>query len=108
MMASRRTWASEISKEQAKTVGANIRSLRKRKGWSQRQLGRLMGWATPSTVCAAEGHRDGRQRGFTLAEVRRLADIFDCEPWLLTTRCANCDGRPPSGFTCGSCGAPGA
>jgi DNA-binding transcriptional MerR regulator len=30
-----------------------------------------MGWPNASTVCAAEGHRNGRQRGFTTGEVRQ-------------------------------------
>ena len=51
-----------------------------------------MGWPAPSTVCAAEGHRDGRQRGFTIDEVQRLAAIFGCKPRQLMTRCANCVG----------------
>ena len=64
-----------------------------------------MGWPTTSTVCAAEGRRDGRQRGFTPDEVERLADIFGVSAGQLTTHCANCDGHPPAGFTCLTCGA---
>jgi transcriptional regulator with XRE-family HTH domain len=107
-MAGRRPHAGEIPRAQAEVVGANIRVLRQRNGWSQKHLGQLMGWPTPSTVCAAEGHRDGRQRGFTADEVQRLANIFRREPWQLTTRCANRDGHPPPGFTCKTCRAPGA
>jgi transcriptional regulator with XRE-family HTH domain len=106
-MTGRRPRAREIPRAQAEVVGANIRVLRQRKGWSQAQLGQLMGWGTPSTVCAAEGHRDGRQRGFTADEVQRLAGIFGRAPWQLTTRCANCDAHPPTGFTCETCGARG-
>ena len=85
--------------------GANIRVLRQRNGWTQAKLGALMGWRSNSTVCAAEGHRGGRQRGFTPDEVQRLAGIFGLEPWQLTTRCANCEGHPPTGFACLTCGA---
>lgn len=106
-MAGRRPRAREIPRAHAEVVGANIRVLRQRKGWSQAQLGQLMGWSTASTVCAAEGRRSGRQRGFTDDEVQRLAGIFGREPWQLTTRCANCDGHPPTGFTCETCGARG-
>jgi transcriptional regulator with XRE-family HTH domain len=106
-MAGRRTRAEQIPRAQAEVVGSNIRALRRRSGWSQAQLGRLMGWPTPSTVCAAEGHRDGRQRSFTLDEVQRLATIFSLKPRQLMTRCANCDGQPPPGFTCQSCGSAG-
>jgi hypothetical protein len=39
-----------------------------------------MGWPTSATVCAAEGHRGGRQRGFTAKEVKQLARIFGVSP----------------------------
>ena len=64
-----------------------------------------MGWPTTSTVCAAEGRRDGRQRGFTAEEVEQLATIFGAPPSQLTTQCANCAGHPPAGFACLTCGA---
>jgi hypothetical protein len=101
----RRPRAGEIPPEQSAVVGANIRALRQRRGWSQGMLGELMGWPTTATVCAAEGHRDGRRRGFTSEEVRRLAVIFDVSAWQLTTRCANCGGHPPTGFACLTCGS---
>ena len=69
------------------------------------ELGELMGWPATATVCAAEGYRDGRQRGFTAKEVKRLAVIFGVSAWQLTTRCANCDGHPPAGFACLTFGA---
>jgi hypothetical protein len=56
-------------------------------------------------VCAAEGHRSHRQRGFTAGEVEQLAAIFGISPSQLTTRCANCGGHPPTGFACLACGA---
>jgi hypothetical protein len=56
-------------------------------------------------VCAAEGHRSRRQRGFTGAEVKGLARIFGVTPQQLTTQCANCDGHPPAGYACLTCGA---
>ena len=76
VMGGRRRRVDEIPAEQFAIVGANIRTLRLRKGWTQAKLGELMGWPTTSTVCAAEGHRDGRQRGFTAEEVQQLAAIF--------------------------------
>jgi transcriptional regulator with XRE-family HTH domain len=95
--------ASHLPERQAVIVGANIRLLRQRKGWNQAKLGELMGWHSESTVCAAEGRRGGRQRGFTAAEVERLAAIFGVPPRQLTTRCANCGGNPPAGFACLAC-----
>ncbi len=59
-MGGRRPRPGEIPLEQSSVVGANIRVLRQRKGWSQGMLGELMGWPTTATVCAAEGHRGGR------------------------------------------------
>jgi hypothetical protein len=104
-MGGRRRRVDEIPAEQFAVVGANIRTLRLRKGWTQAKLGELMGWPTTATVCAAEGHRDGRQRGFTAGEVQQLAGIFGISSWQLTTRCANCGGHPPVGFACLTCGA---
>jgi hypothetical protein len=88
----------EIPHAQAAVVGANIRVLRQQHGWNQARLGELMGWASNSTVCAAEGRRNGRQRGFTMQEVERLAAIFGVSSSRLTMECANCDGRPPAGL----------
>jgi hypothetical protein len=105
MTLGRRRRVDEIPVEQFAVVGANIRALRQRKGWTQAEFGELMGWPTAATVCAAEGHRDGRQRGFTAGEVQRLAVIFGVSAWQLTTRCANCGGHPPTGFACLTCGA---
>ena len=87
----------EIPPDQAAVVGANIRILRQQHGWNQARLGELMGWPSNSTVCAAEGRRNGRQRGFTTQEIERLGVIFGVSPSLLTTRCANCGGHPPAG-----------
>jgi hypothetical protein len=67
----RRRRIDELPAGQCAVIGANIRTLRHRKGWTQAQFGELMGWRTNSTVCAAEGHRDGRQRGFTTDEEMR-------------------------------------
>jgi hypothetical protein len=104
-MRGRHRRVDQIPTEQSAVAGPNIRALRLRKGWTQGQLGELMGWPTTSTVCAAEGHRQGRQRGFTAEEIEQLAAIFGVSPTQLTTRCANCHGCPPAGFACLTCGA---
>jgi transcriptional regulator with XRE-family HTH domain len=91
----RRRRVDGIPEGQPAIVGVNIRTLRQRKGWSQAQLGELMGWQSASTVCAAEGRRGGRQRGFTGREIKKLAAIFDVSPQQLTTRCVNCCGAAP-------------
>ena len=94
-----------LAAEQCAIIGANIRAFRQRQGWSQARLAELIGWDSASTVCAAEGHRAGRQRRFRTWEIERLAAIFGISPWQLTTRCANCGGYPPLGFACLACGA---
>jgi transcriptional regulator with XRE-family HTH domain len=104
-MPGRRREVEVIPREQAAIVGANIRALRTGKGWTQAHIGELMGWISNSTVCAAEGRRGGRQRNFTTDEVERLADFFGIKAWQLTTRCMNCEGNPPAGFACLTCGA---
>jgi transcriptional regulator with XRE-family HTH domain len=104
MTTGRRRLVDEIPPEQVAVVGANIRTLRLRKGWTQAELGELMGWPTTATVCGAEGHRDGRQRGFTFEEIERLAETFGVPALQLMTRCANCGGHPPTGFACLTCG----
>jgi len=86
-----------IPAEQCAIIGANIRALRQRRGWTQARLRELMGWPTTSTVWAAEGCRNDRQRGFTNGEVEQLTAIFGVSPWQLTTQCANCQGQPPAG-----------
>jgi transcriptional regulator with XRE-family HTH domain len=101
----RRRRVDAIPEGQPAVVGVNLRTLRQRKGWSQVKLGELMGWQSASTVCAAEGRRGGRQRGFTAREIKRLAAIFDISPRQLTARCVNCGGHPPAGFSCLACGA---
>jgi transcriptional regulator with XRE-family HTH domain len=101
----RRRRVDDIPEGQPAVVGVNIRILRQRKGWTQAKLGELMGWQSASTVCAAEGHRAGRQRGFTAREIERLAAIFGISSSQLTTRCVNCGGHPPAGFACTACGA---
>ena len=96
MTPGRRRRVDGIPEGQPAIVGVNIRILRQRRGWSQAQLGELMGWQSASTVCAAEGHRGGRQRGFTGREIKRLAAIFDVSPRQLTTRVRELR-RPPAG-----------
>jgi serine/threonine-protein kinase RsbW len=105
VMPERRGVTGKTTEEQSAVVGANIRALRQRQGWTQAKLGELMGWPSTSTVCAAEGHRNHRQRSFTTEEVQQLAAIFGVSPSQLMLQCANCGGHPPAGFACLACGA---
>ena len=96
-MPGRRRRVDEVAQDQAAVVGANIRVLRQQHGWNQATLGELMGWPSNSTVCAAEGRRNGKQRGFTTDDVERLATLSGISPSQLTTLCANCGGTRRQG-----------
>jgi hypothetical protein len=97
--------AAKLPAAQCAIAAANIRVLRQRNGWTQAHLGRLMGWGAPSTVCAAEGRRGGRQRRFARWEIDQLAALFSTTPAQLLTHCATCSGQPPPGYACLACGA---
>ena len=105
MTAGRRHRIGQLPEAEAAIVAANIRTLRQRNGWTQAEFGELMGWPNASTVCAAEGHRGGRQRGCTAREVRQLGAIFGVPSGQFTAQCANCNGHPPAGYACLACGA---
>lgn len=97
--------AAKLSQDQSAIAAANIRVLRQRNGWTQAQLGQLMGWPAASTVCAAEGHRGNRQRRFARWEIGQLAFIFGVPVAQILTRCATCEGQPPCGYACLACKA---
>ena len=59
-MGGRRRRVDAIPAEQFAVVGANIRTLRLRKGWTQAKLGELMGWPTTATVVPAAMRRSTR------------------------------------------------
>jgi transcriptional regulator with XRE-family HTH domain len=96
-----------VSENQLPTIGANVRALRQGMGWTQRHLAELLGWGPDaSSVCRLEKEtKDGRRRNITMPELERLADIFDVAVWQLKARCVICDGNPPTGFACLTCGA---
>jgi transcriptional regulator with XRE-family HTH domain len=94
-----------IPTAQSAIIGTNVRALRLRNGWTLAELGKLMGWPTEATVCAAEGRRSSWQRRFSTREVEQLAAIFGVSTEQLNTRCVNCAGHPPVGFACLICGA---
>ena len=97
--------ARKLPPAECASAAANIRVLRQRNGWTQAQLGQLMGWPAASTVCAAEGHRGNRQRRFARWEIDQLAAIFGVPARQLLTRCATCGGQPPPGYACLACKA---
>jgi DNA-binding XRE family transcriptional regulator len=92
-------------------VSYNMRRLRKARGWRQAELGAMLGW-TNVTVSNAERPRAGRRaRRFCIDDVIRVAGAFGVtvEDLLAPPAdCRQCKGSPPPGYTCNTCGGPGA
>ncbi|HET9973803.1 MAG TPA: helix-turn-helix transcriptional regulator [Streptosporangiaceae bacterium] len=105
MTAPQRGPAAKLPPALSAIAAANLRVLRQRHGWTQAHLSHLMGWGGAPTVCAAEGHRGGRQRRFAAWEIGHLAALFGITPAQLLTRCATCQGQPPPGYACLACKA---
>jgi len=104
----KRKRAAWIPENQLAVVGANVRALRLGMGWSQRKLAVAMGLGPHNFSAISRIEKadpDGRRRNITTWELERLADIFEVAVWQLKTRCVVCDGNPPTGFGCLTCGA---
>jgi transcriptional regulator with XRE-family HTH domain len=95
----------KLSKAQSAFIGKKVRILREEKGWGLGKLGELMDWPTRSTVSRAEAGNSVRQRRFTIAEVERLAAIFDTSLSHFLVPCGHCGGKPEPGFLCLVCEA---
>jgi transcriptional regulator with XRE-family HTH domain len=97
-----------VPENQLPTIGANVRALRQGMGWSQRKLAVAMGLGAHNVSAVSRLEKaapDGRRRNITVLELERLADIFEVAAWQLKARCVTCDGKPPAGFACLTCGA---
>jgi transcriptional regulator with XRE-family HTH domain len=103
-----RRLTDEVPENQLATIGANVRALRQNMGWSQRKLAVAMGLGPRNVSAISRLEKpapDGRRRGLSVWELDTLANIFDVPAWQLKTRCVTCDGTPPAGFACLTCGA---
>lgn len=99
----------------ARIVGRNVARLRNRRGLTQEQLAEEIskaGWRVSSSVISfIEKGRAGRNpshqhRNVSVDQLMAFAAFFECEPAdLLHPACRACDGCPPAGFTCNTCGA---
>jgi len=93
-MGGRRPRPGEIPLEQSSVVGANIRVLRQRKGWSQGMLGEQMGWPSTATanfaarICAAsclppipQQHAAFRSYGLFFCKLLRAVAVGAVVTW---------------------------
>ena len=98
----------------AENISRNVRRLRRARGWTQEEAGQRLAEITgkpqsKASWSAGERHPEtGRTKSWTANEVAALAVLFDVpvgdlfEP---QPPCRACDGEPPAGFTCNTCGA---
>lgn len=91
--------------EISKAFGAWLSGARADAGLSQQALAALIGLRRQQTIAQIEGGT----RPATVSEVYRvLAALGRPLPSLAVTLpdvCTSCWGKPPTGFTCNSCGA---
>ena len=87
---------------QSAIAGRDVRVLRVRAGWTQADLGKLVGLSVSRVSRMESG-----ERLFSDEELTLLADFFRVTAAdLLPERadCANCQGAPAPGFACLACG----
>ncbi|MBE4735774.1 hypothetical protein [Streptomyces caniscabiei] len=97
----------------AEIISRNIRRLRRARGWTQAETAQRFSAITgqpQSNASWSAGEQVGkaRQRGWTANDIAALAelfgvpvgDLFEPQP-----PCRACDGKPPAGFACLTCGA---
>lgn len=92
-------------------VTANVRRLRKMRGWSAQELSnRLTAAGCPISQNTISG-REAKSKAVSRVSVDELAAfsaVFDRPITDLLAEevaCEQCAGEPPAGFTCNACGA---
>ena len=85
--------------------GQRIRHERQRRGWNMRTLSAKTGGVSINTISRAERGSD-----LTLSNAIAIAAALglSLDSLLAEPVCAQCDDRPPEGFTCTACGREGA
>ena len=81
--------------------GQRIRHERQRHGWNMRTLSAKTGGVSINTISRAERGSD-----LTLSNAIAIAAALglSLDSLLAEPVCAQCDDRPPEGFTCTACG----
>jgi transcriptional regulator with XRE-family HTH domain len=99
----------------SENISRNVRRLRRARGWTQaeaaKRFAEVAGAPSMSVASWSAGERapeTSRSKSWTANEIAALAELFDVsvgdlfEPQM---PCRSCDGTPPVGFTCNTCGA---
>ena len=101
-----------VGHEVSENVAKNVRLLRHSHKLTIEALADLMGF-TPAVITNIENGRPklgSRTRHIDVDELSVLANIFGiADPWSLTKtpECGTCNGAPPVGFKCNTCGLGG-
>jgi transcriptional regulator with XRE-family HTH domain len=101
-----------VGYEVSEAVARNVKLLRRSHGLATEALAERLGW-TPAVISNIECGRTkagSRTRRVTVDELAALANAFGiADPWSLTKRseCGACNGVPPAGFSCNTCGSGG-
>lgn len=87
----------------------NIRALRKMRGWSAARLSDAFTEAGhPVSRSAIANMESGRAATATVAFLFAAAEVFGTSAGdLAASLCDTCQGSPPDGFICGTCGSKG-
>jgi transcriptional regulator with XRE-family HTH domain len=97
----------------SRTIGAHIHTLRTEHGWSLREVARQTELAGKPvgylTIGRIERNRDPARPAVAVIvdDLVALATVFGLKPEQLLTApgCFICMDKPPTGFTCRTCGA---
>lgn len=97
----------------SRAVALHVYSNRRARGWSQEELAKRISSSgfhmTLGIVGKIEANLDEldrRQRRVTVDELVAFAAAFGANPGAMLTapECGTCNGAPPAGFTCQTCG----
>lgn len=97
----------------SRNVMTNVRRMRRARGWLLQQLADALtaeGWKTSANLLSRS--ETGAKRALiTVDELYAYARVFGVTVGDLVAdapRCEHCDGEPPAGFVCATCGATSA
>lgn len=92
--------------EASRIVAANILALRKSHGWPVRLLSQKLAAAGRPLLASAITKIELGSRRVDVDDLVAFAKAFGVEPASMLTApdCDTCNGAPPTGFTCQTCG----